>query len=258
MSEEKENDYEINLKIDENLFKYKSIKKANIILNGHIELPQKYKFTMPRLSNKGIYVSAIGKAKNPKEDDVVFFWKAKHLNKKPILRLYGTSKIEFVQFFPDETTFFVIYENKPPEIYDFEKVIRKCEETEPKYKKVCNYSFSKKGDRLAVASDKDFVVYNVNTGKIYLQLLSDDRIKICRGKMVVLISDDFQITIIEIIKWNKNQPEKENNQNTKETYFENRHKIIKKFNLTPGSMDNIINSKISPDKKYIYLITKKG
>ena len=258
MSEEKENDYEINLKIDENLFKYKSIKKANILLNGHIELPQKYKFTMPRLSNKGIYVSAIGKAKNPKEDDVVFFWKAKHLNKKPILRLYGTSKIEFVQFLPDETTFFVIYENKPPEIYDFNNIIRKCESIEPKNKKVCNYSFSKKGDRLAVASDKDFVVYNVNTGKIYLQILSNDKIKICRGKMVVLINDDLQITIIEIIKFNQNKPETENEQNTKEAYFENRYKIIKKINLTSGSNLNIINSKISPDKKYIYMITTEG
>ena len=258
MSEEKENDYEINLKIDENLFKYKSIKKANIILNGHIELPQNYKFTMPRLSNKGIYVSAIGKAKNPKEDDVVFFWKAKHLNKKPILRLYGTSKIEFVQFLPDETTFFVIYENKPPEIYDFNNIIRKCESIEPKNKKVCNYSFSKKGDRLAVASDKDFVVYNVNTGKIYLQILSNDKIKICRGKMVVLINDDLQITIIEIIKFNQNKPETENEQNTKEAYFENRYKIIKKINLTSGSNLNIINSKISPDKKYIYMITTEG
>ena len=258
MSEEKENDYEINLKIDENLFKYKSIKKANIILNGHIELPQNYKFTMPRLSNKGIYVSAIGKAKNPKEDDVVFFWKAKHLNKKPILRLYGTSKIEFVQFLPDETTFFVIYENKPPEIYDFNNIIRKCESIEPKNKKVCNYSFSKKGDRLAVASDKDFVVYNVNTGKIYLQILSNDKIKICRGKMVVLINDVLQITIIEIIKFNQNKPETENEQNTKEAYFENRYKIIKKINLTPKSIFNIINSKISPDKKYIYMITTEG
>ena len=258
MSENIENDYDINLKIDEKLYHYKSVKKTNIFLNGHIELPQNYKFIMPRLSDKGIYVTAIGKAKNPKDDDVVFFWKAKHLNKKPILRLYGTSKIEFVQFFPDEKTFFVIYENKPPEIYDFEKVIRKCESIEPKNKKVCNYSFSKKGDRLAVASDKDFVVYNVNTGKIYLQILDDSKIKICRGKMIVLINDDFQIKIIEIIKWNKNQPETDDNKDNNEAYFKNRYKIIKKFNLTPGGIDNIIASKISPDKNYIYLITKEG
>ena len=74
MSENIENDYVINLKIDQNLFKYTSIKKTSIPLKGHIELPQKYKFIMPRLSNKGIYITAIGKAKKPKEDDVVFFW----------------------------------------------------------------------------------------------------------------------------------------------------------------------------------------
>ena len=257
MSENIENDYDLNLKVDKELFNYKSVIKTSILLNGHIELPQNYKFTMPRLSNKGIYITAIGKAKNSKEDDVVFFWKAKHLNKKPILRLYGTAKIEFVQFFPDEKTFFVIYENKPPEIFDFEKLLRKCEKIEPTNKKICNYSFSKKGDRLAVGSDKDFVVYNANTGKIYLQILSDDKIKICRGRMLVLINDAFRVKVIEIVKWNKEQ-EEQIKEDIKETYFENRHKVIKEFNLTPGSIDDIISSKISPDKKYIYLISKDG
>ena len=257
MSENIENDYDLNLKVDKELFKYKSVIKTSILLNGHIELPQNYKFTMPRLSNKGIYITAIGKAKNSKEDDVVFFWKAKHLNKKPILRLYGTSKIEFVQFFPDEKTFFVIYENKPPEIFDFEKLLRKCETIEPTNKKICNYSFSKKGDRLAVGSDKDFVVYNANTGKIYLQILSEDKIKICRGRMLVLINDVFRVKVIEIVKWNKEQ-EEQIKEDIKETYFENRHKVIKEFNLTPGIIDDIICSKISPDKKYIYLISKDG
>ena len=259
MSENIENDYDINLKIDQNLFKYTSIKKTSIPLKGHIELPQKYKFIMPRLSNKGIYITAIGKAKKPKEDDVVFFWKAKHLNKSPILKLYGTSKIEFVQFMPDEKTFFVIYENRPPEIYNFEKLLMKCEKIDPMEKKVINYSFSTKGDRLAVASDKDFVVYNVQTGKIYLQILSEDKIKICRGKMVILISEDFKIKVIEIIKWNKSKDDTSKEENIEETYFKNRHEIIKEFNLTPiGTIGDIISSKISPDEKYVCLIAKYG
>ena len=37
MSENVENDYDINLKIDEKLYHYKSVKKTNIFLNGHIE-----------------------------------------------------------------------------------------------------------------------------------------------------------------------------------------------------------------------------
>ena len=47
MSENIENDYDLNLKVDKELFNYKSVIKTSILLNGHIELPQNYKFTMP-------------------------------------------------------------------------------------------------------------------------------------------------------------------------------------------------------------------
>lgn len=97
-----EDDYDIKLKIDEKLFKYKSIKKSTISLKGHVELPQKYKFTSPKLTNNGLYITSIGKAKKEKDDDAIFIWKAKHLNSKPILKFYGTSKIEAVEFSPDE------------------------------------------------------------------------------------------------------------------------------------------------------------
>ena len=70
-----EKDYDINLKIDKEFFKYESVKKVSILLKGHQELPQKYKFVEPKLSKNGLFISAIGKAKNDNEDDAVFIWK---------------------------------------------------------------------------------------------------------------------------------------------------------------------------------------
>ena len=39
-SEKIENDYDVNLKINKEIFHYKSVKKLPILLKGHIELPQ--------------------------------------------------------------------------------------------------------------------------------------------------------------------------------------------------------------------------
>ena len=251
-----EDDYDINLKIDQDLFKYNSLKKTSILLKGHIELPQKYKFTYPKLTNKGIYLTVIGKAINEKENDVIFIWKAKHLNAKPFLKFYGTSKIEVVQFSPEEDIFVVLYKNKPPEVFNFDKKLLECEKLEPYEKKVVCYCFSKDGKRFAVATDKDFIVYNIENGKIYLQIISDDKIKICRGKTLVLINNNYFIQVIEFLKLDKN---KIKDITDGKEIFDKRHKIKKQFQLTPmAEIENIITAKLSPDKKYIFFIAKDG
>ena len=58
MSNEKNNedDFIINLKIDKNFFNYEKVNKLKILLKGHNELPQNYKFTQPKLSKNGLYV----------------------------------------------------------------------------------------------------------------------------------------------------------------------------------------------------------
>ena len=69
MSKDKniEDDYNINLRIDKEFFKYTSVKKSSILLKRHYELPQNYKFTSPNLSRNGLYISLIGKAINEKD-----------------------------------------------------------------------------------------------------------------------------------------------------------------------------------------------
>ena len=254
-----EDDYDIKLKIDEKLFKYKSIKKSTISLKGHVELPQKYKFTSPKLTNNGLYITSIGKAKKEKDDDAIFIWKAKHLNSKPILKFYGTSKIEAVEFSPDEKIFAVLYENQAPIFYNFEdeqKPPIKCKEIEPKNKKLISYCFSKNDEGFAVTTDKDFTIYNVKNGLIYLQVISDDKIKVCRGKTLALISETLNIRIYEIVKWNDKSGNKVEDG---KVIFENRHKLKKEFQLTPqDDIGDIITAKISPDYKYLYFITKSG
>ena len=260
MSQEKniEDDYNINLKIDKELFKYNSVKKTSILLKRHYELPQNYKFTSPKLSKNGHYLSIIGKARNEKDDDVVFIYNANHLKENPILKFYGTSKIEVFTFSPDESNFVVIYVNKPPSFYDFKetKVLAQGEIIKPDDKKVLSYSYSKKGNKFAVGTDKDFIIYNAHTGKIYVQIVDNSKIKIYRGKILVLIDDSFKIKVYEILKWSKDPEEKIEDV---QTYFDNRIKLIKEFQYTAfESIDNIITSKLSQEKDYIYFISNYG
>ena len=260
MSKEKnyEDDYTINLKIDKEFFKYEQVKKSSIILKGHYELPQNYKFIEPKLSKNGLYISAVGRARDEKKDDVVFIWKAKHIHSNPVLKFFGTSKIDVFEFSPDENIFVVIYKNKPPSFYDYNetKVIAQGEDIKPYNKKILSYSFSKKGDRFAVATDQDFILYNVKTGKIYVQIIDKSKIKVIRGKTLVLINEFFIIQVFELTKWSNDSEEKIKDA---KVFFENRHKLVKKFQLTEfEKIKNIITSKLSPDKKYLYFISKEG
>ena len=260
MSKDKniEDDYNINLRIDKEFFKYTSVKKSSILLKRHYELPQNYKFTSPNLSRNGLYISLIGKAINEKDDDVVFIYNTKHLKANPILKFYGTSKIEVFTFSPDESNFVVIYTNKPPSFYDFKetKAIAQGENIQPNDKKILSYSYSKKGNKFAVGTDKDFIIYNAHTGKIYVQIVDDSKIKIYRGKVLVLIDDSFKIKVYDIVEWSKDPEEKIDNA---EKYFENRLKLKKEFQITAfEKIDNIITSKISPEKDYIYFISYSG
>ena len=256
MSKDKniEDDYNINLRIDKEFFKYTSVKKSSILLKRHYELPQNYKFTSPNLSRNGLYISLIGKAINEKDDDVVFIYNTKHLKANPILKFYGTSKIEVFTFSPDESNFVIIYTNKPPSFYDFKetKAIAQGENIQPNDKKILSYSYSKKGNKFAVGTDKDFIIYNAHTGKIYVQIVDDSKIKIYRGKVLVLIDDSFKIKVYDIV-----DPEEKIDDAKK--YFDNRLKLKKEFQITAfEKIDNIITSKISPEKDYIYFISYSG
>ena len=260
MSKDKniEDDYNINLRIDKEFFKYTSVKKSSILLKRHYELPQNYKFTSPNLSRNGLYISLIGKAINEKDDDVVFIYNAKHLKANPILKFYGTSKIEVFTFSPDESNFVVIYVNKTPSFYDFKetKAIAQGENIQPNDKKILSYSYSKKGNKFAVGTDKDFIIYNAHTGKIYVQIVDDSKIKIYRGKVLVLIDDSFKIKVYDIVEWSKDPEEKIDDA---KKYFDNRLKLKKEFQITAfEKIDNIITSKISPEKDYIYFISYSG
>ena len=260
MSKDKniEDDYNINLRIDKEFFKYTSVKKSSILLKRHYELPQNYKFTSPNLSRNGHYISLIGKAINEKDDDVVFIYNTKHLKANPILKFYGTSKIEVFTFSPDESNFVVIYTNKPPSFYDFKetKAIAQGENIQPNDKKILSYSYSKKGNKFAVGTDKDFIIYNAHTGKIYVQKVDDSKIKIYRGKVLVLIDDSFNIKVYDIVEWSKDPEEKIEDV---KKYFDNRLKLKKEFQITAfEKIDNIITSKISPEKDYIYFISYSG
>jgi len=239
MSSEIDNDYEVNLKTNQETFKYNSVQKLPILLKGHIELPQDYKFTSPKLSKKGKYLTAIGKSNNEKDPDIVYIWNAKHLDKKSVLKLKGISKIEIVEFSPDENIFVIVYKDEPPVFFDFKKgeELSKCQNKKPEHTKIFSYSFSNKGKNFALATDKDFIAYNVKTGKIKRQIISDSPIKVFRGKKAAFIDNDFNVNIIDI----------------------KMGKEIKKFQITAmGEISGIYSTMMSPDNNYIYYMKNDG
>ena len=143
MSSEINNDYEVNLKKNPEIFN-NSVQKLPILLKGHIELPQDYKFTSPKLSKKGKYLTAIGKSNNEKDPDIVYIWNAKHLDKKSVLKLKGISKIEIVEFSPDEKVFVIVYKDEPPVFFDFQKgeELSKCQKKKTRtYKNIFIFIF---------------------------------------------------------------------------------------------------------------------
>lgn len=234
-----ENDYNVELKINKETFTYNSVKKIPILLKGHIELPQNYQFTSPKLSKEGKFLTAIGRSKNEKEEDIVYIWNTKFLHKNSVLKLKGTSKIEVVEFTPDEKIFVIVYKDKPPVFFDFNKgeEVSKCEEINPKHTKILSYSYSSKGKNFAIASDKDFVVYNVKTGKRIRQIISESPIKVFRGEKAAFIDNDFNVNIMNVKKGEK----------------------IKEFKLTAmGGVGDILSTMISPDKNFIYYMKNDG
>ena len=234
-----ENDYNVELTINKETFKYSSVKKIPILLKGHVELPQNYQFTSPKLSKEGKFLTAIGRSKNENEEDIVYIWNTKFLHKNSVLKLKGISKIEVVEFTPDEKIFVIVYKDKPPVFFDFNKgeEVSKCEEINPKHTKILSYSYSNKGKNFAIASDKDFVVYNVKTGKRIRQIISESPIKVFRGEKAAFIDNDFNVNIMNVKKGEK----------------------IKEFKLTSmGGVGEILSSMISPDKNFIYYMKNDG
>ena len=238
-SEKIENDYDVNLKINKEIFHYKSVKKLPILLKGHIELPQDLKFCYPKLSKEGKFVTAIGKAKNDNEPDWVYIWNAKRLDRKCSLKLKGMSKIQAIDFSPDENIFVIIYNDEPPTFTDYEKGthLSQCKALNIKHKKVFSYSFSKKGKNFAIATDQYFVIYDVQTGKVINQIIDSSPIKVFRGRKIAFIDDNFKV----IIKDTKTG------------------QIIKEFQFTAmGEVTQIISTMMSPDKNEIYYLKPDG
>ena len=239
MSSDLDNDYEVNLKTNKEIFDYNSVNKLPILLKGHIELPQEYKFTSPKLSKEGKYLTAIGKSKKEKEPDIVYIWNTKYLNKKSVLKVKGISKIEIVEFSPDENVFVIVYKDEPPVFFDFNKgeELSKCQDKKPKHTEIFSYAFSNKGKNFAIATDKDFVAYNIKTGKIKRQIISDAPIKVFRGKKAAFIDNYFNVNIIDI----------------------KIGKTIKTFQLTAmEKIGGIFSTMMSPDNNYIYYMKKEG
>jgi WD40 repeat protein len=236
-SENIENDYDVNLKINKESFHYETVKKLPILLKGHAELPQNYKFISPKLSKDGKYITSIGKSKEEKDEDIIYFWNARNLEK--LFHLKGISKIELVEFSPDQSIFVVIYKDQPPVFFDFRegKELSRCDDKKIKHTKIISYSFSKKGDHFAMATDKDFVLYNIKKGKLIRQIISDAPIKVFRGKKIAFIDDQFNVII----------------RDTKTS------QIIKEFQLTAmGEGTKIISTMMSPDKNEIYYLKSEG
>ena len=241
MSESKlDKDYEIHLKCDEDAFDQKSLKKMGILLRGHQELPDGYKFTSPKLSKNGSYLTAIGKSLN-NENDLVCIWDKKDVNSnwKINCRIKGVSRIEAVDFCSDGNIYAVIYENIPPVFFDFDegKILSKCEKVKIQHSKIISYSYSGKNKHFALITDTYLVVYNIKTGKISKVIQNNAEIKILRSSLIIFIDNTFLC-----LKYNLKLG-----------------KIIENFKIPSiGNLSEIICSILHPQLDCIYYMKKDG
>lgn len=158
-------------------------------------------------------MTAIGHSKNEKENDIIYIWNAKYLNKKRVLELKGLSKIITIDFAQDENTFAVVYLDKPPVFLYFKKgeVLSTYHDKNIKHTRIFSYSFSNKGKYFAIATDKYFVSYNVKTGKIIIKIISDSPIKVFGGNRAIFIDKDYKVTVLNFKRETKEKKEKKMN-----------------------------------------------
>ena len=108
--------YVLEFKKEINLFPYNGIRKINIPLFGHLELPQEYSYTFPALSPNTKYLGCIARGPN----DIVYIWDTNNLY--CFKYKYAALRVDGFAFTPDSNFIIIIYRFNNPVMYSLDTI----------------------------------------------------------------------------------------------------------------------------------------
>ena len=100
--------YELEFKKEISIFPYSGIRKINLPLFGHLELPQEYNYTSPALSPDAKYLACIARGPN----DIVFVWDTNNLYCFKFK--YTALRVDGFAFTPDSNFIIIVYRYNCP------------------------------------------------------------------------------------------------------------------------------------------------
>ena len=187
--------YELEFKKEINIFPYNGIRKINLPLFGHLELPQEYNYTSPTLSPDMKYLACTARGSN----DIVFIWDTNNLYCFKFK--YTALRVDGVAFTPDSNFIIVAYRFSNPVMYNLangEKV-RSFEKNGEENNRVgFQYSFTMEGKYFGYTSDQSLTVWNINTGIQKIKIKNSSPIKIICGEYLVCINENLICSFIKI------------------------------------------------------------
>ena len=187
--------YELEFKKEINIFPYIGIRKINLPLFGHLELPQEYNYTSPSLSPDNKYLACIARGSN----DIVFVWDVNNLY--CFKYKYTALRVDGFAFTPDSSFIIIVYRFNNPIMYNLstgEKVRSFDKNGEENNRSGFQYSFTMGGKHFGYTSDQSLTIWNINTGIQKIKIKNNSPIKIICGEYLVCINENLICSFIKI------------------------------------------------------------
>ena len=226
--------YELEFKKEINIFPYSGIRKINLPLFGHLELPQEYNYTSPSLSPDNRYLACIARGAN----DIVFVWDTNNLY--CFKYKYTALRVDGLAFTPDSNFIIIVYRFNNPVMYSLDngEKVRSFEKNgEENNRTGFQYSFSMGGKNFGYTSDLSLTVWNINTGVQRIKIKNKSPFKIICGEYLVCIDENLICSFIKI------------SDGITDLQFKLKGVV---------SVNDILDCRVSLDMKYLIYIIEQG
>ena len=226
--------YELEFKKEISIFPYSGIRKINLPLFGHLELPQEYNYTSPALSPDTKYLACIARGPN----DIVFVWDTNNLYCFKFK--YTALRVDGFAFTPDSNFIIIVYRYNCPVMYNLDtgEKIRSFENNGEENNRVgFQYSFTTGGKLFGYTSDQSLTVWNINTGMQKIKIKNNSPIKIICGEYLICVNENLICSFIKIIDGI--------------TDLEFKLRGV-------ASINEILDCRVSLDMKYFYYVIEQG
>jgi len=226
--------YEIQFKKEINIFPYVGVRRKNLPLFGHMELPQEYNYTSPVLSPDNKYLACIARG----SDDIVFIWDINNLY--CFKYKYTALRVDGFAFTPDSNFIIIAYRFNNPIMYNLDtgEKVRSFEKNgEENNRSGFQYSFTTGGKHFGYTSDQSLTIWNIDTGIQKRKIKNSSPIKILCGEYLICINENLICSFVKI--------------SDGITDLEFRLRGI-------ASLNEILDCRVSLDMKYFIYIIEQG